>query len=177
MLNCVTDTLRTVLALCTSPILTPSTPTQALGVALFVCGLNIELASELTRKEWKRDPSNKGKLYTGGLFGIVRHPNYAGFVLWQAGGIMVIGGLLSNVLVGAAFGCNMVNRAVLGLEYYCRRRMRLDLAVVWCCADLWCSMVISGSVLRGRFHNLSLRMRYTGNDLACRIYSANMQSC
>lgn len=53
------------------------------GAMLFIFGSSIELISELQRSHFKRDSNNKGKLYTGGLFSLVIHPNYSGYILWR----------------------------------------------------------------------------------------------
>ena len=41
------------------------------GLALFASGITIEMYSEETRKAFKKDPRNKGKVDDTGLFGIV----------------------------------------------------------------------------------------------------------
>lgn len=56
---------------------------SVVGAMLFVVGSSIELISELQRSRFKRDRNNQGKLYTGGLFSLVIHPNYAGYILWR----------------------------------------------------------------------------------------------
>lgn len=57
------------------------------GAALHFLAAAAELGSELARAGFKRGSENKGRLYKGGLFGVVRHPNYA-----------------ANVVYGAAYG-------------------------------------------------------------------------
>ncbi|EEB94925.1 hypothetical protein MPER_06187, partial [Moniliophthora perniciosa FA553] len=37
------------------------------------------------RKRFKDDVRNVGKPYTGGLFGLARHINYGGYMLWRTG--------------------------------------------------------------------------------------------
>lgn len=59
------------------------------GIAVFLLGSYFNTGSEMQRKKFKEDPANKGKLYTKGLFGLVRHPNYLGDSLWAAGWAMV----------------------------------------------------------------------------------------
>jgi protein-S-isoprenylcysteine O-methyltransferase Ste14 len=54
------------------------------GAAVHFLAAATELVSELGRASFKRDPKNKGKLYKGGLFGVVRHPNYAANVVYGA---------------------------------------------------------------------------------------------
>jgi|GEM_PF-2903666 len=55
-----------------------------IGATFFVIGSVIELMSNLQRYHFKRDSNNEGKLYTGGLFSVVIHPNYAGYILWRS---------------------------------------------------------------------------------------------
>ena len=61
------------------------------GGALFAIGILTELVSELQRKRFKDDPTNKGKAYSGGLFSLARSINYGGYTLWRGG--YVSGGL------------------------------------------------------------------------------------
>lgn len=68
--------------------LTGATATEPLGVldifaiGLFAVGSYCNTGAEIERKRFKDDPANAGKLYTQGLFGLVRHPNYLGDILW-----------------------------------------------------------------------------------------------
>ncbi|MBI4614347.1 MAG: DUF1295 domain-containing protein [Planctomycetes bacterium] len=59
------------------------------GVAVYLLGSYLNTGSEYQRKLFKAKPENKGKLYTQGLFGLARHINYTGDVLWAAGWAMV----------------------------------------------------------------------------------------
>lgn len=56
-----------------------------LGWLLFIIGSVVNTTSELLRKPFKDDPTNKGKLYTGGLFKYAIHINYFGDLLWVTG--------------------------------------------------------------------------------------------
>ena len=51
------------------------------GVSLFALGSGMNSYAELARNRWKRQPGNRGSLYTLGLFRYTRHPNYLGDVL------------------------------------------------------------------------------------------------
>lgn len=62
---------------------------DAIGIGLFIGGSALNTGSELQRKRFKTDPASKGKLYTRGLFSVVRHPNYLGDTLWCAGWAVV----------------------------------------------------------------------------------------
>lgn len=55
-----------------------------IGASLFMFGTALEISSNYQRKRFKQDRTNQGKLYTDGLFSIVIHPNYAGYVVWRS---------------------------------------------------------------------------------------------
>ena len=55
------------------------------GIALFAAGSWANTASELARRQFKEDPANRGRLFTGHLFRYTRHPNYFGDILWESG--------------------------------------------------------------------------------------------
>ncbi|MGH6913232.1 MAG: DUF1295 domain-containing protein [Geminicoccales bacterium] len=65
---------------------------DGVGIVLFVLGSAMNTGAETQRRRFKRDPAHVGQLYTGGLFGFVRHPNYLGDVLWVSGWALVAGG-------------------------------------------------------------------------------------
>ena len=71
------------------------------AIALFLLGSALNTGSEWQRKRFKDDPANKGKLYTEGLFGIVRHPNYLGDTLWATGWAMMTKNWWSVLIVVA----------------------------------------------------------------------------
>jgi len=52
------------------------------AVALFVVGCVLNTGGEILRDRWKRNPENRGKIYTGGFFQYSRHINYFGDILW-----------------------------------------------------------------------------------------------
>lgn len=56
-----------------------------LAILLFAAGSIVNTASEWLRDRWKREPRNKGKLYTGGLFKYATHVNYFGDIVWVGG--------------------------------------------------------------------------------------------
>ncbi|TPX31201.1 hypothetical protein SmJEL517_g05422 [Synchytrium microbalum] len=55
------------------------------AIGLFTVGSLIETVSEYQRNAFKKNPANKGKIYTDGLFGLARHINYGGYVIWRGG--------------------------------------------------------------------------------------------
>lgn len=53
-----------------------------LAIALFLIGCVLNTGGEVMRNIWKKNPANKGKIYTKGLFKYSRHINYFGDLLW-----------------------------------------------------------------------------------------------
>ncbi len=58
---------------------------DGIAVFLFLAGSVINTLSEVLRDQWKKHSSNKGKLYTGGLFKYAIHINYFGDFVWVSG--------------------------------------------------------------------------------------------
>lgn len=52
------------------------------GIILFVVGSVMNTGGEILRNQWKKNPDNKGKIYTEGFFKYSRHINYFGDMLW-----------------------------------------------------------------------------------------------
>lgn len=75
------------------------------GIGCYLLGSYLNTGSELQRKKFKEDPANKGKLYTQGLFGLARHINYTGDVLWLAGWAMVTHNPWTAILPVLLFFC------------------------------------------------------------------------
>jgi steroid 5-alpha reductase family enzyme len=71
------------------------------GIGLFIAGLIFESVGDLQLTNYKKDPGNKGKIITGGLWKYTRHPNYFGeALLWWGIGIYAIsGGLYFTSLI------------------------------------------------------------------------------
>ncbi|MBK8490723.1 MAG: DUF1295 domain-containing protein [Saprospirales bacterium] len=67
-----------------------------LGVLVTLTGIAFEFFSDNQRYKWAKDPANKGKVFTGGLWGWSRHPNYFGEVtFWIGLGILGLAADLS----------------------------------------------------------------------------------
>lgn len=53
------------------------------GVAVFACGWILETVADSQLSRFKKNPKNKGRLCTSGLWSLTRHPNYFGeALLW-----------------------------------------------------------------------------------------------
>lgn len=92
------------------------------SIPIFIAGILMETVAEIQRKAFKDDPKNKGKVYTGGLFGIVRHPNYCGYMLWRGAMALATGGWAWGVLVASFFWYDFNNRSIPTLDAYCNKR-------------------------------------------------------
>ena len=100
----------------------PSSPVLV-GGTLYTVGILIEAFSELQRYRFKRDPDNKGKLYTGGLFSLARHANYGGYTLWRAGYATASGGWTYGAVIAGLFFYDFASRAIPILDDYCGSRV------------------------------------------------------
>jgi hypothetical protein len=80
-------------------------PLFILGSISYTIGLIIEAVSETQRKSFKDDPKNKGKAYTGGLFGLARYINYGAYTVMRSGYALASGGWVWGSFVVIFFWC------------------------------------------------------------------------
>lgn len=104
---------------------TLSNPRLLAGLIFFIIGIGGEWQCEIHRKAFKADPRNKGKAFTGGLFALVRHPNYSGYSLWRAACAMAGSGIVWSLVVGSFFLWDFASRAIPALDEYCTKRVSL----------------------------------------------------
>ncbi|KAJ3909698.1 hypothetical protein F5879DRAFT_984528 [Lentinula edodes] len=98
-------------------------PIQTLvGIGLYALGMVLEWASELQRLRFKKDPKNKGRAYTGGLFGLARHINYGGYVLWRVGSSIAAAGWFWGAAVGGFHTYYFLKDGIPELDAYCSKR-------------------------------------------------------
>ncbi len=97
-------------------------PYLVAGSAMYVTGLLVEFVSEMQRQNFKSDPKNQGKPYTGGLFRFARHINYGGYLVYRTGYALVAGGLPLAIFFGGFGTFDMITRAVPVLNEYCEKR-------------------------------------------------------
>ena len=113
----------------------PQTP-LIVGASMYAVGLFVELFSEVQRARFKKDPANKGKVYTGGLFGVSRHINYFGYTMWRTGYALAAGGWVWGATVTAWFTYDFTQRV--GNE--CRQQTEVKLTyprLFLCCKITW----------------------------------------
>lgn len=100
----------------------PQTP-LIVGTVLYVAGLVMETFGEIQRRNFKRDPKNKGKLCKEGLWSVVRHVNYTGYSMWRGGYSMAAGGWVWGTVVLGGLLADFNFRAIPVLDQYCSRRV------------------------------------------------------
>lgn len=93
-----------------------TSPLLFAAVVLSTVGILIETISELQRKRFKDDRNNKGKPYSGGLSSLVRHPNYAGYVVWRTANAMAAGGVASASVVFALLTFHFASSGIPALD-------------------------------------------------------------
>ncbi|KAJ4466632.1 hypothetical protein C8J55DRAFT_565629 [Lentinula edodes] len=92
------------------------------GLGLYALGMVLEWGSEIQRLRFKKDPRNKGRVYTKGLFGLARHINYGGYVLWRTGFAMAAAGWTWGLVTGAFYTYNFLTDGIPELDGYCKKR-------------------------------------------------------
>jgi steroid 5-alpha reductase family enzyme len=64
---------------------------DGLGVCIWLAGFLFETVGDRQLATFVRDPANRGKLMTGGLWSVTRHPNYFGEAcLWWGIGVIAL---------------------------------------------------------------------------------------
>ena len=81
-------------------------------------GEALQFVADHSKYLFRQNPWNDGKIYTGGLFNFVRHPNFLGFFVWRVAFATACGGLILGVAVFAMFVNLFVQTSVPGLEGY-----------------------------------------------------------
>ncbi|OBT55716.1 hypothetical protein VE04_04102 [Pseudogymnoascus sp. 24MN13] len=102
------------------------TPTFILGTAMAIGGLLLETTSEIQRRNFKARPENKGKPFTGGLFGVARHINYGAYCIWRSGYAIAAAGPIWGGLVFWFFYHDFTRRGIPVLDRYCADRYGED---------------------------------------------------
>lgn len=71
------------------------------GAMIFLIGFVFEVLADQNLSQFKKNPNNKGKILTSGVWSLTRHPNYFGeATLWWGIGIISISGLLPISFIG-----------------------------------------------------------------------------
>lgn len=120
--NSTVNTLNTLLFAFAAANPTWSETSFYASLPIFALGIAVETISEIQRKTFKDDSKNKGKLYTGGLFGLVRHPNYLGYMLWRGSFALATGGWAWGALSTAFFWFQFTKSSIPELDEYSTKK-------------------------------------------------------
>ncbi|KAF2258068.1 hypothetical protein CC78DRAFT_538077 [Lojkania enalia] len=93
-----------------------------LGTAMFLVGSVTETLAEVQRKRFKERPENQGKIYTGGLWQLAQHINYAGYMLWRGGYMLAAGGIVPCVLEVLFLLRDFLGTSIKGMDEYMTRK-------------------------------------------------------
>lgn len=89
------------------------------GILLFLLGSWMNSYAEYQRHVWKQCPDHRGRLFTRGLFRLVRHPNYLGDLI-SFSGLCLIAGRWFTVFIPALMLCGFVFVNVPALDAHLR---------------------------------------------------------
>lgn len=100
-----------------------ASPIRILGMVLFLLGTSVETFAERGRSAFKAYPKNKGKLYTGGFFGLARHVNFGSYLLWRSGLATFCGGLTYGAIIASLFVFYFTAAGIPPLDKYMGERV------------------------------------------------------
>ena len=84
-------TAAAALAVITGGVSKPLGVVGAIGIAIWLAGILIEIVADQQKSQFRKNPANKGKFISTGLWAWSRHPNYFGeIVLWIGMAIVAI---------------------------------------------------------------------------------------
>ena len=113
-----------------------------IGLTVFAIGFTFESVGDAQLKAFLRDPANKGKIMTGGLWRYTRHPNYFGeatiwwgiFLIALSGGVSplaVIGPITITVLLLFVSGVPLLERDMKNRPGYAEYAAKTSIFVPW----------------------------------------------
>lgn len=115
----IVDLVHILLFVYTSSLNPTWSPALFRWMPLFIfSGEALQFVADHSKYLFRQNPWNDGKIYTGGLFNFVRHPNFLGFFVWRVAFATACGGLILGVAVFAMFVNLFVQTSVPGLEGY-----------------------------------------------------------
>ncbi len=120
----------------------PLAALDAVGAVVFVAGFLFEAVGDAQLAAFVRDPANKGRLMTRGLWSLSRHPNYFGeATLWWGIGLMalssphgliaLLGPLAITLLLRYVSGVPLLEKKYAGRLDWEAYKARTSLFVPW----------------------------------------------
>lgn len=113
-----------------------------LGLLIFLIGFTFESVGDAQLKAFIRDPANKGKIMTSGLWRYTRHPNYFGeatlwwgiFLIALSGGVSpaaILGPVTITVLLLFVSGVPLLERDMKNREGYPEYAQKTSIFFPW----------------------------------------------
>lgn len=113
-----------------------------IGIVLWCVGFFFEAYGDYQLKQFKKDPSNKGKLMDKGLWALTRHPNYFGdSAMWFgiffiaitdfSGLWIIVGPSLMTFFLVFVSGVKMLEKKYKGREDYEAYKKRTNAFIPW----------------------------------------------
>ncbi|KAJ3868093.1 MAG: hypothetical protein NXY57DRAFT_195091 [Lentinula lateritia] len=93
-----------------------------IGMAIFILGILVEWGSEIQRLRFKKDVKNRGRVYTKGLFGLTRHINYTGYLLWRTGFALAAAGWVWALVTCGLGAYKCLTSIIPELDEYCEKK-------------------------------------------------------
>lgn len=69
---------------------------SALGLLVWVCGFFFEVIADMQKRQFRKNPANKGQFINTGLWSLSRHPNYFGEITMWVGVFIIAAPVLSG---------------------------------------------------------------------------------
>lgn len=112
------------------------------GILIWLTGLIIESSADFQMYLFKKDPGNKGKINTSGLWKYSRHPNYFGEILvwWgiflvasnvQYGYLTIVSPILMTFLLTRVSGVPMLEKKYAGNASYAKYVSSTNAIIPW----------------------------------------------
>ena len=98
---------------------------EAIGIFLYLSGSYINTHSEYYRHVWKLKEENKGRLYTGRLFGFAMHINYFGDIVLFTG-LALVTHSLSMLIIPLVMTINFIFNIIPSLDRYLEEKYKED---------------------------------------------------
>ncbi len=112
-----------------------------IGIVIWCIGFYFEARSDYELKVFKKNPLNKGKIMTSGLFKYSRHPNYFGeATMWWGifiiglssnGGLLIISPLTITILVRYVSGVPMLEKHYENNELFQAYAKKTSVFIPW----------------------------------------------
>jgi protein-S-isoprenylcysteine O-methyltransferase Ste14 len=91
---------------------------------VFAIGLGLHVAADHSKYLFRQDPRNKDRVYTGGVWSLVRHPNFLGFAIWRTAFATAAGGWAFGAFMLIFHGYLFWDTSVPVLEEYMARKYK-----------------------------------------------------